>query len=184
MKEYLELFDEQNEPLHRQLLRREVHVQGYWHRTSQVYVLSQQQELLCNLRSSRKDLFPRLWDVSIGGHLEPGESYEACALRELGEELGIIPVPGNLHFLTIAKINGQDKLAGLLDREHAGIFLYQTELALPDFRFQEAEIDDLLYLPLATVKANLLAETPEIPFIPLAGHYLANISLIESRLGL
>src|SRR6476619_3178756 len=89
MKEYLEIFDEQNRPLNQQLLRREVHQLGHWHRTAQIYVLNHRNELLCNLRHASKDLFPLLWDVSIGGHLEPGETYQNCAVRELGEELGV-----------------------------------------------------------------------------------------------
>jgi isopentenyl-diphosphate delta-isomerase len=182
MNEYLEIFDEHNQALNRQLLRREVHETGHWHRTAQVYVLNSRNELLCNLRSPEKDLFPLLWDVSIGGHLEPGESYEACALRELGEELGIEAEPENLEFITTTKIDGQDKIARLLDREHAAIFLYKTTLELPEFDFQKEEIVELRYFSLETVKANLRAAQPEIPFIPLPAHYLANLEMIEAHL--
>ena len=182
MKEFLEIFDEQNQPLGQQLLRREVHERGHWHRTAQVYVLNAENELLCNLRSPAKDLFPLLWDVSIGGHLEPGETYQACALRELGEELGIEAEPEKLTFIATAKIDGQDKVAGLLDREHAGIFLYRTNLSLPDFNFLKEEIVELQYYPLEKVKTNLQAAEPEIAFIPLAEHYLANLAMIEKQL--
>ncbi|WP_191906911.1 NUDIX hydrolase [Adhaeribacter soli] len=182
MKEYLEIFDEHNQPTNQQLLRREVHASGHWHRTAQVYVFNYRNELLCNLRSPAKDLFPMLWDVSIGGHLAPGESYKACALRELGEELGLKPEPENLEFITTTKIDGQDKVAQLLDREHAGIFLYRTNLELADFNFQKEEIVKLQYLPLNKVKASLRAAAPEIQFIPLQQHYLSNLALIEQHL--
>ena len=36
-----------------------------------------------------KDLAPGLWDSSCSGHLDSGEGYDAAAVRELGEELGL-----------------------------------------------------------------------------------------------
>lgn len=184
MKEFLELFDAQNQPLNKQLLRRTVHEQGHWHRTAQVYVLNQHRELLCNLRHPSKDLFPLLWDVSIGGHLEPGETYAACAQRELAEELGLNVNPENLQYLTTTSIDGQDAKAQLLDREHAGIFVYETALALPAFQFQKEEIVEIRFFSLAEVKRNLRKAQPEIPFIPLQEHYLSNLALIEAHLHL
>jgi|SRR5687768_14574077 len=184
MKEYLEIFDAQNQPQNQQFLRRQVHEAGHWHRTAQVYVLNQENELLCNLRHPSKDLFPQLWDVSIGGHLEPGESYETCALRELGEELGIIPEPEKLTYLATVKVDGADKIARLIDREHVGVFLYQTGLSLSEINFQREEITELRYLPLEIVEANLRAAQPEFQFIPLQEHYLANLEMIRTHLNL
>ncbi len=37
----------------------------------------------------KKDLCPGLWDSSCSGHLAAGEDYDAAAVRELKEELGI-----------------------------------------------------------------------------------------------
>jgi len=47
-------------------------------------------------RSDAKDVFPGLYDMFVGGVVGAGESYDAAALREIGEELGIVgptPVP-------------------------------------------------------------------------------------------
>jgi len=40
-------------------------------------------------RSRTKDIQPGKWDTSVGGHLLPGETPAAGAVRELTEELGI-----------------------------------------------------------------------------------------------
>ena len=36
-----------------------------------------------------KDTFPGAWDSSSSGHVDSGEDYDDCAVRELREELGL-----------------------------------------------------------------------------------------------
>jgi len=66
-----------------------IHARGLMHRSAQVLLFNSAGELFLQKRSMYKDEFPGLWDSSAAGHLEPGESYHQCALRELQEELGI-----------------------------------------------------------------------------------------------
>jgi isopentenyldiphosphate isomerase len=146
--------------------------------------LNESNDLLCNLRSSLKDVFPLLWDVSIGGHLEPGESYAACARRELAEELGVPVNPEQVHFVAQIKIDGKDEVAQLLDREHAGVFVYKTGIPAQSFAYQQEEITELRYVPLAVVKENLRSSAPQIPFIPLQQQFLSTIELLEKYLGI
>ena len=40
-------------------------------------------------RSLNKDLYPGFWDVSIGGHVQKGETIKAAGEREASEELGL-----------------------------------------------------------------------------------------------
>jgi isopentenyldiphosphate isomerase len=40
-------------------------------------------------RSMKKDRQPGLWDSSASGHVDSGEDYDACVVRELREELGL-----------------------------------------------------------------------------------------------
>jgi isopentenyl-diphosphate delta-isomerase type 1 len=66
-----------------------IHERGLMHRSAQALVFNSQGELFLQKRSRSKDEFPGLWDSSAAGHVNPGESYQQCALRELQEELGI-----------------------------------------------------------------------------------------------
>jgi len=69
--------------------RSEIHRQGLRHRAVHVLIFNQRGEIFLQKRSLRKDTFPGTWDSSASGHLDCGEDYDACAVRELREELGV-----------------------------------------------------------------------------------------------
>ncbi len=70
--------------------RSEVHRLGLLHRSVHVLVFNAAGQIFLQKRSMHKDENPGVWDASISGHLDTGESYDACAIRESHEELGII----------------------------------------------------------------------------------------------
>src|SRR5262245_33834342 len=86
-----EIFDVVNErdEVIGQAPRSEVHRRKLNHRAVHVLVFNSRAELFLQKRSMIKDCFPGAWDSSASGHLDRGESYDACAVREVREELGI-----------------------------------------------------------------------------------------------
>ncbi|HYE35291.1 NUDIX hydrolase [Methylocaldum sp.] len=75
-----------------------VHGLGLRHRAVHILVFNDLREILLQKRSRTKDVNPGLWDTSAAGHVDWGESYDDCAVRELGEELGV-PSRAPLQFL-------------------------------------------------------------------------------------
>lgn len=73
--------------------RPEVHARGLWHRAVHILVFDPAGRVFLQKRSMRKDMSPGLWDSSCSGHVDSGEGYDAAAVRELGEEIGL-KVPG------------------------------------------------------------------------------------------
>src|SRR5471030_2876910 len=69
--------------------RREVHARGLWHRAVHVLVFNARGEVFPQKRSMKKDIAAGKWDSSASGHLDTGEDYDACAVREVREEIGL-----------------------------------------------------------------------------------------------
>ena len=86
-----EIFDVVNEEdeVIGQKTRSEVHRLGLQHRAVHVLVFNARGQIFLQKRSLKKDRQPGLWDSSASGHLDTGEDYDACAVREVREEIGL-----------------------------------------------------------------------------------------------
>src|SRR2546425_211192 len=87
-EEMFDVVNERDEVVGRQS-RSEVHRLGLKHRAVHVLVFNSRGQVFLQKRSLKKDCFPGVWDSSASGHLNCGEDYDACAVRELREEIGL-----------------------------------------------------------------------------------------------
>jgi isopentenyldiphosphate isomerase len=87
-EEIFDVVNERDEVIDRQP-RSEVHRVGLKHRATHVLVFHSRGEVFLQKRSPNKDRQPGLWDSSASGHVDSGEDYDACAMRELREEIGL-----------------------------------------------------------------------------------------------
>jgi isopentenyldiphosphate isomerase len=87
-EEIFDVVNERDEIIGKQT-RREVHRLGLKHRAVHVLVFNARGQIFLQKRSMKKDCFPGKWDSSASGHLDSGEDYDACAVRELREEIGL-----------------------------------------------------------------------------------------------
>jgi len=112
--------------------RGDVHRLGLMHRSVHILIFNTPGELFIQKRSMSKDSNPGLWDSSAAGHLESGEDYLDCAIRELGEELGI-EVAAPLESLFRLPAN---QMTGM---EHCAVYRCVTD---GPFHLQKDEIDE------------------------------------------
>ena len=120
MKE--EIFDVCNErdEVIGQNTRSEVHRLGLMHRAVHVLVFNRRGEVFLQKRSMTKDTFPGAWDSSASGHLDTGEDYDACAVREVREELGIVMERPPERLFKIAA-------CAETDQEHIWVYRHNSE---------------------------------------------------------
>jgi len=88
-EEIFDVVNERDEVINRKP-RSEVHRLGLLRRAVHVLVFNSPGEIFLQKRSMTKDREPGKWDSSSSGHVDAGEAYEACAVRELREEIGLI----------------------------------------------------------------------------------------------
>jgi isopentenyl-diphosphate delta-isomerase type 1 len=59
------------------------------HRSVFIILQNDQQEVLLQKRSLKKDTHPGKWTVAASGHVTFGQTYDEAAYRELAEEIGV-----------------------------------------------------------------------------------------------
>ncbi|MFH8451482.1 NUDIX domain-containing protein [Streptomyces fungicidicus] len=78
--------------------RGEAYARGLRHRCVFVLARDAGDRIFVHRRTPGKQVFPSLYDMFVGGVVGAGEGYDAAALREAEEELGVtgLPRPGYL----------------------------------------------------------------------------------------
>jgi isopentenyldiphosphate isomerase len=128
-----EIFDVVNEldEVVAQQSRSEVHRLGLMHRAVHVLVFNAAGQVFLQKRSMQKDRQPGLWDSSASGHVDSGEDYDACAVRELREEIGLqLDVAPQRLF----------KLAACAETDQEHVWVYRCQAEGP-FRLHPDEIE-------------------------------------------
>lgn len=112
MAEEIEIFDVVNEfdVVIGTASREEVHRQKMMHRSVHLLVFNGKDEVLLQKRSPGKDTYPGTWDSTVSGHLDSGEEYDQCIIRESYEEMGIEfeKVPERMFKIEACEETGQE----------------------------------------------------------------------------
>ncbi|TDJ26850.1 MAG: NUDIX domain-containing protein [Gammaproteobacteria bacterium] len=130
--------------------RGEIHAQGLMHRAVHILVFNSGGELFIQKRSMSKDNNPGLWDSSAAGHVDSGEDYGDCAIRELGEELGIrVAAPLEQLFRLAA--------CRITDMEHCVVYRYVSD---GPFELEVAEIDEGAWISASEMDRRVSGDDP------------------------
>ncbi|MEQ6204865.1 isopentenyl-diphosphate Delta-isomerase [Sulfitobacter sp. HNIBRBA2951] len=149
----------------------DVHLRGLRHKAVSVFVMAGD-AMLIQRRALGKYHTPGLWANTCCTHPEWEEPGTICALRRLGEELGISDVQvahrGQVEYR--ADVGG-----GLIEHELVEVFVVNASRALP-LSPNPDEVMDTRWITLDDLRAEL-AQTPEI-FTPWLRIYMEQHSAL------
>jgi isopentenyldiphosphate isomerase len=153
--EKVDVLDERGERTGRVARRSEAHQLGLWHRCFHCWIVAPETAsggpyLFVQRRAAGKDTWPNKLDVTVGGHLEAGESA-LDGLREIEEELGLKVRADELAALGTRK--AEKRISSGIDREFQDVFLISRSLSPEDLRLREEEVAAVLRLRLDDVEA-------------------------------
>jgi isopentenyl-diphosphate delta-isomerase type 1 len=112
------------------------------HRTVGVLVFNEENHLLLQQRSLKKDLDPGMWTISAGGHVQYGQSYDNAAKQELLEEIGLK-----------AKLDFIGKFLVTTPVQKEWVQMYRTFVSNDQtFHTDENEVEKVMWLPKSELK--------------------------------
>ena len=149
--------------------RSEVHRLGLWHKSAHVFLLDEFDRLLVQLRASEKDIAPDHWDLSVGEHLQPGESHVDAAHRGLKEELGIVVTElepfGEVVWHRAEYFSAEYQNGAMIDCEIQQAFCARCTAALATgIQLQSEEVAQTRWLDRATLIQWLASERSFTPW--------------------
>ncbi len=145
--------------------RENIHKMGLLHREVHVWIYNDKGEILFQKRAADKDTYPGLLDASAGGHVEPGESYEEAALKELKEETGLKADFNDLIFITKIRSKSLDKITSMTNNVIRQIFAYKYHGKAEDLKLENGKADSLEFWPIN--KILNISEKEKKKFIPM-----------------
>lgn len=139
--EYIDIYDENNNPLKNSKEKTQAHEEGDFHRTAHIWIINDNKELLLQKRSANKKSHPNCWDISGAGHIRAGENVLDGAIRELREELGVIAKKNDLQFIATIKSTKNPK-----NKEFQYVYLLKCNNKIEDYVFEDNEVSEVKYV--------------------------------------
>lgn len=142
LDEYIDILTESGAKTGKTAQKSEIHRKGYFHNTAHLWFYTDQKDVLLAQRAASKTLHPLLWDVSVAGHIDAGETVEEGAIRETQEEIGL-----NITENDLQKIGAfecfQTYENGIIDNEFHHTFLVKLNVSVNELKPQEGEVENL-----------------------------------------
>lgn len=171
MDEYIDIVDQSGKPTGKTELKSEAHKNGWYHNTIHLWLYTKQGDILLQQRSHKKAIYPLLWDVSVAGHIDAGESFIEAALRETKEEIGLDLNPENLTKIGVKLHESIYNNGEIKDFEFHQVYIAKLNEKLENLIPQEDEVEALKLVSLIEFDALLSHSETNGHFIPTNKDY-------------
>ena len=116
--------------------REECHKKGLWHRAVYAFIIDDKGNILLQKRSNNKKLWPNMWDVTVGGHVDAGEFGRQALIREVKEELGISINDDDIKYLI-----GSTSI----NKHYNECYLITKSIDISNIKIQKEEVSEVRY---------------------------------------
>ena len=123
--------------------REDCHKKGLWHRAVYAFIIDKNSNVLLQKRSKEKKLWPNLWDVTLGGHVDSGEFGRQALIREAKEELGLDLNDNDIKYLvgsTSINIKGN-----IINKHYNECYLIKKDIDVSKIKLQKEEVSEVKY---------------------------------------
>ena len=135
------------------------HRLGIWHSSIHLVIINKNKtKALFQKRANNKDLYPSMWDISVGGHIMSKESDKEAVKRELKEELGL----DFDNFEFIKKYREELNNNGVDSKEIVSLFIMYLDDNADKFKLQKDEVGDIKWLTKIEIE-KLIKDRKVIP---------------------
>ena len=164
MEGLIDVLDENGLKTGEILTRKEIHKRGLWHRAIAVAVINEQNQILVQQRSFKKEKNTGMWDISVAGHISSGQDALSAASREINEEISV-----NLGFNVDIKefrymfsYRKEEILKeNYIERQFYDFFILRKNgLRTEDIKVQESEVEQIKFVSVSEL--NEMIENKEI----------------------
>jgi isopentenyldiphosphate isomerase len=180
----INVLDQSGNPTGEVKTKQEIHEQGLWHNAAHVWIYNTKGEILMQLRAKDKDIYPGLWDISVSGHTDSGETPIQSAVREMKEEIGLNPKFGKLEAEGLYIISQPIEGVNWQDNEIGHVFFYEYNGSVDDLSMPDHEVEKLEFVPIDTFENELNDSEMSkkyVPYKPLGEYYRWVIDRVRQR---
>lgn len=174
MDELIDIVTQDGKPTGKTALKSEIHAKGYYHNTAHVWLYTNKGEILLAQRSFKKLICPGMWDVSVAGHVDAGETVEAAAIRETKEELNLNLSTNNLNKIGVFTCF-QNYDSGIIDNEFHHTFIAELQVNLNSLTPQAEEVEALQLVTIKTFEDLLSNSETNNYFVPTNRAYYKQV---------
>lgn len=164
MEELIDVLDENGIKTGEILTRKEIHKRGLWHRAIVVAIVNEDNKILVQQRSYKKDKNAGMWDISIAGHISTGQDALSAASREINEEVSMnlgfnVDIKDFRYMFSYRKeqVIGED----YIERQFYDFFILRKNgLRAENIKVQESEVEQVKFVSISEL--NTMIENKEV----------------------
>jgi isopentenyl-diphosphate delta-isomerase type 1 len=139
----------------------DAHRDGDWHRAAQLWIVDGDGRVLLQRRAEVKESWPGMWDVSVAGHVNAGESARDAAVREAFEELGLRFAADELTQLGTLRYQAVLNGGTYIENEIHEVFFVRRDIETAAFELDPAEVAEVAFVAPGELERYELVPHPE-----------------------